>query len=167
MGPNAALGAGFILLACFTAQSEQIMGLLGWGRKQVESSDGINGAVLDSDPLKMRIGAGQGIDAQVTSDNAVSEEMSAVSLLDEQRRRELSRVELNGDEIQADGDNVALSDALPSLNQYVVTPMEDFLVEGGFAGVEERNNQGGEGSFNGLPVERTLEYFPPPVKELS
>lgn len=41
MGPNAAIGAGFILLGCLTAQSEQIMDILG-----VRGVDGKDKAAL-------------------------------------------------------------------------------------------------------------------------
>lgn len=72
MGPNALVGAAFILLACLTAQSEQVMELLGMG------------GAKDPDPLMTQSLGTDGGEAE-TSQAAGSrkEEPFPLSMLDE------------------------------------------------------------------------------------
>lgn len=72
MGPNALVGAAFILLACLTAQSEQIMELLGMG------------GTKDADPLMMQSqGTDGGEEAETSQAGSGTEEPFALSMLDE------------------------------------------------------------------------------------
>lgn len=144
MGPNAAVGAGFILLACLTAQSEQILGLLGMGTKEVDDNTDINGAVLDYDAPTM-VGGEEVREDQALAHHKVSEEISepitlAMRVLDEQGL-EVSTADFSKD-VKSDK---------PSLEQYVV-PVDVYAAE------------------EGLIVEGvggTFEYFPALVKELA
>lgn len=70
MGPNALVGAAFILLACLTAQSEKIMELLGMG------------SAKDTDPLMMQSQGTDGEEAE-TSQAGSGKEPFPLSMLDE------------------------------------------------------------------------------------
>lgn len=71
MGPNALVGAAFILLACLTAQSEQIMELLGMG------------GAKDADPLMMQSQGTDGEEAETSQAGSGTEEPFSLSMLDE------------------------------------------------------------------------------------
>ena len=71
MGPNALVGAAFILLACATAQSEQIMELLGMG------------GAKDTDPLIMQSEGTDGEGAETNQAGSGKEEPFPLLMLDE------------------------------------------------------------------------------------
>lgn len=172
MGPNAALGAGFILLACLTAQSEHILELVGLRTKTGDAINDteVNGVILDDDAPAMVADGGEG-----REDNALATSISAAADTDEvlekaaqpktlamvvrdEQGLEISTAELSGDVLKAivNGDEKP-ADNLPSLNQYVVS-MDIYTAEEGFIVEEE---------MNGVPSERSFEYSPAPVKELT
>lgn len=161
MGPNAAIGAACILLACLTAQSEQIMKFLGNGVKDVgvdaETVDIIHGAALDADVVAM--GACAVGDVQHGSDRVTSIkspetrwELGTVTHpeVDEQGVEQSAIMETKGYSKKLSGDS-DLPERLPLLDQYMV-PMEVYIGDG-LAFEEEEEPTKGTNELQGSEME--------------
>lgn len=86
MGPNALVGAAFILMACLTAQSEQVLALVGMG----------GGEDTDSSQMMLEDG-GEAELSQTGSEIDRTEDAFPLSMLDEVEPRTESEHELSFD----------------------------------------------------------------------